>query len=413
MHGVKKKMRAKINNIPVLGGANMQSTRFLYISPSSLPSRSANSIHVISQCVALAELGIDVTLVARRIDYNRSKLREKISDAYGVDVARVHLATVYSPLGRFNQLAIAIRALFWFLHNPRPQIVLSRNLIASWLVACVLKQPLLYEVHELELGWRRKIQRAIVARSNVTTITISSKLKQMLAEHVGLSPTRSIVLHDAATVRSVSVLDSYKSSALEEFLGFKLAGWKSRVGYFGQILPGRGVEVIQHLAAARPDILFLIFGGDEREVLNLQATNVLNNLKFMGHIQHKKAQNLMAACDILLMPYQRSVSIGVRARDTAQWMSPLKMFEYLASGSAIISSDLPVLREVLTDNKTALLADPESIDDWLRQLDKLVSDPNLRLSLGKTGREAYLQLYTWERRAQTILCVGKQLKTVS
>jgi glycosyltransferase involved in cell wall biosynthesis len=111
----------------------------------------------------------------------------------------------------------------------------------------------------------------------------------------------------------------------------------------------------------------------------------------------------MCAVDVLLMPYQANVSIGLRGHDTARWMSPMKMFEYLGSGVPIISSDLPALREVLTDGRNALLVAPDDRDAWLGALDRLVSDPELAGRLGAQGHSDYLERFTWDTRAKQLL----------
>lgn len=114
----------------------------------------------------------------------------------------------------------------------------------------------------------------------------------------------------------------------------------------------------------------------------------------------------MAAADVLLMPYQTRVSIGVGEHDTAQWMSPMKMFEYLASGVPIISSDLPVLREVLEHGRNALLVAPDRPDLWVAALDRLVADPELARRLGEAGHTDYLARHTWDNRASQLLAIA-------
>jgi glycosyltransferase involved in cell wall biosynthesis len=111
----------------------------------------------------------------------------------------------------------------------------------------------------------------------------------------------------------------------------------------------------------------------------------------------------MKSVDVLLMPYQESVFIGVPGHDTARWMSPMKMFEYMATGVPIISSDLPVLQEVLENEKNALLVSPSRSDEWISALDRLLSDKELARSLGTCAHEDYKSKHTWLIRAERLL----------
>lgn len=81
----------------------------------------------------------------------------------------------------------------------------------------------------------------------------------------------------------------------------------------------------------------------------------------------------------------------------------MKMFEYMAAGKAIVSSDLPVLREVLTHERNALLVPPDDVDAWATAVKRLIDDPELRRRLGETARADLLAHYTWEARAKKVL----------
>ena len=65
----------------------------------------------------------------------------------------------------------------------------------------------------------------------------------------------------------------------------------------------------------------------------------------------------MADCDILIAPYAAQVS-HAGGGDIGRWMSPLKLFEYMAAERPVVTADLPVLREVVRDGETALLCPP-------------------------------------------------------
>jgi glycosyltransferase involved in cell wall biosynthesis len=95
--------------------------------------------------------------------------------------------------------------------------------------------------------------------------------------------------------------------------------------------------------------------------------------------------------------------------DHASWMSPLKIFEYMAAGKPIISSDLAVLREILVHEENALLCDPDDIEGWVNSVDRLRRDPQLMLSLATAARYQFDVRHTWEKRAAAVVAplIGK------
>ena len=109
---------------------------------------------------------------------------------------------------------------------------------------------------------------------------------------------------------------------------------------------------------------------------------------------------IQAACDVLLMPYQRAIAVS-SGGDTAAFASPMKAFEYMAAGRPILSSDLPVLREVLNDGNAVLL-DPQEVDAWQAALKSLVGDEPRRIRLGEAARRGAAR-YTWLERTRRAL----------
>jgi glycosyltransferase involved in cell wall biosynthesis len=383
--------------------------RFHYISPSILPSRSANSVHVVWQCDGLCRSGAEVTLYAKRTMPEAQQLESALSNVYGVAHPALHLDTVFSNSRRGESLYIAYHAVRKIGHDVGGDAILSRNLYAAFVLAVLRKIPLLFETHQLETGFRKRMQRAIMRCPWVTTIVISDHLAKYLPEHHGVTPHRTLVLHDAAPSGISSVLVTERRSQLHSLVPEADGSWKQVCGYFGHLYPGRGIEIVEAMAAARKDCLFLIYGGTETDIAVRRASNRQANLVFMGHVPHPVARDLMRIVDMLLMPYQESVSIGVAGHDTARWMSPMKMFEYLGAGVPIISSDLPVLREVLLDGENCLLARPSDIDSWLAALDRIAGNPELAARLGSNAHDQYERQHTWTRRAEKIIEAARKL----
>jgi glycosyltransferase involved in cell wall biosynthesis len=108
------------------------------------------------------------------------------------------------------------------------------------------------------------------------------------------------------------------------------------------------------------------------------------------------------------MPYARKIAVS-SGGDTAAYASPMKAFEYLAAGRAILASDLPVFHEVL-DSDNCLLLPPEDIDAWNHALHRVLADRRLRQSLGSQARQD-ARAYDWTERAKKAVEGLEQVST--
>jgi glycosyltransferase involved in cell wall biosynthesis len=79
----------------------------------------------------------------------------------------------------------------------------------------------------------------------------------------------------------------------------------------------------------------------------------------------------------------------------------MKLFEYMATGRAILTSDLPVIHEVLNETN-ACFAPPEDLPAWLQNLSGLFDDPNLRKRIAQNARKD-AQQYSWKERERKAL----------
>jgi glycosyltransferase involved in cell wall biosynthesis len=174
-------------------------------------------------------------------------------------------------------------------------------------------------------------------------------------------------------------------------------------GYTGHLYPGRGAGLILAIAERVPEVHFLLVGGEEADLERLQQTiqsRGLENVSLHGFVSNTELPRYQAACDMLLMPYQRKISAS-SGGDIAKYLSPMKLFEYMACGRVILSSDLAVLREVLkTEN--AVLLPPDDPDAWANAIHDLRGDPEKCARLAKKA-QVDVQQYSWENRTQKIL----------
>jgi len=383
--------------------------RVHYISPSTLPSRTANSIHVVWQCDGLARAGAQVTLYAKRSVADARLLPAALAASYGIDADGLDIVSYFSRGTLADNARIAALAIGRLRHVSASEPVLSRNLYAAFVLGVLQRRPLIFETHQLELGLRKALQRSVMTRPWVTTVVISHHLEERLARHHGVPPRHPRVLPDAAPEGVAPIPAANRRETLRSLVPAASGNWKAVCGYFGHLYQGRGIEVIEALAAARPDILFLVYGGNDADVQSKRVANAHANLQFMGHVPHPFARRIMSAVDVLLMPYQRHVSIGTSGHDTSGWMSPMKMFEYLATGVPIVASSLPALDEILEDGRNCVMASPDRPQEWSAAIDRIMSSSTLAEALGEHGHAQYKTKHTWTRRAEALLEIARGL----
>lgn len=173
------------------------------------------------------------------------------------------------------------------------------------------------------------------------------------------------------------------------------------IGFIGFIREWHGVDaVIAGLAAdpTDPPIRLVIAGeGPVRPALERQAAalGVSHLVEFAGLQPRARVPELIARFDIALQP--RAVA----------YASPLKLFEYMACGRAIVAPDQPNIREILDDDETGVLFDPDAPGDLWRTIRNLAADPAQRERLGQAARQRLIQRnYTWQGNAARITALA-------
>ena len=171
-------------------------------------------------------------------------------------------------------------------------------------------------------------------------------------------------------------------------------------GYTGHLYPGRGIELLLELARRNPEIRFLWAGGEAAAIARWRerlSNADVKNVRLLGFVTNTQLPLVQAACDVLMIPHERRVSSS-GGGDIARFTSPMKVFEYLSAGRAILASDLPVLREVMNEGN-AILIPPENIHAWSEALRSLLVNEEQRHTLGAQARIDAVR-YTWVERAR-------------
>ncbi len=368
--------------------------KIVAIAGSHIPSDTANSIQVMKACQALVRLGHDLTLIVP--EANVERLTFNIQQHYGIETT--------FPI---EWLTGSSRRIFTWT-SVRRALKLAPDLIYTWFPQTAVfgllhKIPVVFEIHIQPSGlfgpfWHRAFA-ALPGRKRLVCITeaLHRTLERdfrmtMRAQEVVLAPNgveleRFASLPDPETVRRLTGLPSAPT-----------------VLCAGHLYAGRGADLFLQLAESTPEASFVWVGGRQADVgewSEKAAARGLSNVAFTGFVPNADLPRYLAAADILLMPYARSIFGSSGTADSAAVASPMKMFEYMAAGRAILTSDLPVIREVL-DESSAAFAPPEDASAWIAALQALLADPARRNALAANARRE-VEKYTWLARAKKIL----------
>ena len=367
--------------------------KLLYVSDATLFSQSANSIQIFQVNQALASY-FDVTLFTERLEVERRE--ETLESFYG-----------FRPLfslrffWRSGYLIKVMQILFHALFHQY-DLVISRNPIYVFLFA-FLGKKIIYECHQNPVTTGVKFsgilkRLKVLNFSNVYVICINNYGKlQMQSEYSLQRPP--YVLHDA--------VDAHRFTLKKPFLQF-LQEKKSQLScaYIGSFNTGKGVELIAEFASMLPSINIHLYGGPAEKIDDLDLPS---NVLYQGFVEPASVPETLSQHGILLVPYSAEVFSRGDYSNITNWMSPLKIFEYCSQERVIIASDIPAVREILTDGENALLV-PPTADKWVAAIKDVVADPASFASYAKAALEV-AAFNTWDMRAKKILEIWELTKT--
>ncbi len=364
------------------------------ISTSHIPADTANSIQVMKACQALARLGHAVHLL---LPGGSAASWEALAERYGLATPFEITWLLANPRFRHNDFA-------WLAITRALQM--KADLVYTWtgqsaVFGLLRRMPVLYEVHDLPTGrlgpaWFRAFLR-LPGRKRLGMITRA--LRRSLEQVYGpISESQVVIAPNGVDLEQYAGLPEPTQARHD----LDLPG-VTTVLCSGHLYAGRGVELFLELAKRFPSASFVWVGGRPEDVAAYQSQardDQLENVRFTGFIAQQRLPRYQAAADILLMPYARMIA-GSGGGNSADICSPMKMFDYLAAGRAILASDLPVFHEVLNAGNT-VFAPPGDAGAWAEALGQLLSDPGLRQRLGTQAR-LDAESYTWRARAGRLL----------
>jgi len=361
------------------------------ITTSQIPSSTANSIQAMKVCHALKQCGADVRLWVPKF---QTTSWDELAALYGLqEEFPVEWLSFRKALKQYDFCWRAVEeAKKW-----------GAEVLYTWaLQSAVFAQrrmlTTVMEFHDFPMGKIGPLlfKQYIQHQQKTLSLTTTTALAHGLEKRYGFSFQQgSLQIAPNGTdpqryANLPSPSEARRQLGLEENV---------TVGFTGHFYRGRGVDLLLEIAINLPQVSFLWVGGKEEHVKPWREelkNRKINNVTMTGFIPNQQLPLYQAACDILVMPYGKKIS-GSSGGDIARVINPMKMFDYMASGRAIIASEIPVFHEVLSE-QTALFCPPDDSQAWGNAIRQLAKNKALREKLAHNASQLSQQ-YSWAARA--------------
>jgi glycosyltransferase involved in cell wall biosynthesis len=381
--------------------------RVLYFADVRFPLERANGIQTMETCFALTERGHTVHLVVK--GDTQSPARDPF-EFYGLPktssliIERANAPAGAGMLARVGYLSFAFgRA----LGKSRADIAMTRDLgVASALLRLPssVRPKLVYESH----GYAPAVTAALpgliatAQRPSPAKLARLGRREALVWKHADgyVTITRALATELARRLGERSRLAVVPDGVRQPASKATALPAEPIVAYAGHLYAWKGVDVLLHAIALLPEASGLIIGGHaaEPDIARLrqlaQQLGISDRVTFTGMVEPARVAEHLGGARILVLPNPESAI-------STLFTSPLKLFEYMAAGRAIVASDLPSIREVLTGGRNALLVTPGDPAALAAAIQTLINDRDLAQRLAHTAREDVEQ-YTWPRRAERL-----------
>lgn len=361
--------------------------KILYIANIRLPTEKAHGIQIVKMCEAFAEKGAVVSLI---VPSRKNNIKENVFSYYGIrDVFSLKYVPVFDAIAFFrgSRFGFYVQAIsfLWALRREkitRDAIVITRNPEIAWRYGRK-GYKVFYDAHNFPSRGCWLFKKLL---KNISGVVANSRGTADAFCEAGF---KNIIV--APNAVDFAQFDNAKLKTREE-LG--LPAGRIAV-YVGHLYKWKGVDIVIETAknSKNKNIVFVFVGGTDGDLARYRSeTKDIKNILFLGRRPHQEIPALVKSADALLLPNIPAT------KESALYTSPIKMFEYMASGTPIVASDLPSIREVLNENN-AIMVKAGDASGLSQGIEIAFSDEGLARA---TRAKECVKEYTWEKRAKNV-----------
>jgi glycosyltransferase involved in cell wall biosynthesis len=243
-------------------------------------------------------------------------------------------------------------------------------------------------VHDYPERWN-SLYRHLFGRARLVIATNQWKFDELRKEFQ-ISESKLVMLRNGVDVEAF--LTNRSKVECREALGLPSEG--GVVVYTGHLYSWKGVDTLAAAMEHLPDIECYFVGGTDADIDRFKDIYRAPNLHFVGHHPHDEMPLWQGAADALILPNTAKEEIA------KYYTSPMKLFEYMASGHPIAASRIPSITEIVTE-EMAYLVEPDSPSALAEGIRSLLAFPAEAKERGRRARKEVAK-YHWDERARSI-----------
>jgi glycosyltransferase involved in cell wall biosynthesis len=373
------------------------------------------SLHVAELVRSLCSAGADVRVLAARVaDSPAMGLEAEVIDVGGSRAARrTRESLLKSVDGQRDPAGVAEAAAIVFnqdmaralekLHRDRPiDAIYERYSLWSYAAsgfAATHRIPYVVEVNA-PLPEEQRRYRSLRNEQLADTLErhLFSRADRLLVPSSALVP---YAVSRGADAKIVKVIPNAADPARFRPRGARSGKETFTIGFVGSLKPWHGLgdlaRAFRRLHRSWKGYRLLVVGdGPLRSEIEsmVSAWGLADAVTFTGAAGHEQIPGLLGRMDAALAPYPA---------DAPTYFSPIKIFEYMASGTPIVASRIGQVGDVLAHRRTALLHRPGGIAEMVACIDELRRRPALGAKLATAARKALVGTYTWKKNAARVV----------
>jgi glycosyltransferase involved in cell wall biosynthesis len=384
------------------------SKNYIFFTKSTLPQPEAHIVHDVNTANAVANLGYPTILVYIKKTSESYNLLDWIQP-FKPQKPSAELVKYYQISDRLKTISLAMPWPIsggnnkWLNYSSYickyyfPKYIFPKTKVLhtlDWNLIKVAIRSGIPVIYEREHNQYNKYEPEIVNHPLFqVAITVADSVRDNMIV-MGM-PAQKIVklplsFNSSFLIRNPTAAAQWREKLLKDKRQYLVV-------YSGGLYSFKGVDLLLDVAKNLPQIQFAFAGGKPEQLQNYRQQIVrkqLDNVIFLGYIQHESLPSLLQAADILAHPHLSGAA--------STFTSPLKFFEYLASGTPIVATEILPLKEFQAQNIIAGWCETDRVEAYTKCLaETLTKYP--RQENGYLEQLEFARQFSWESRLEKIL----------